>query len=137
MKRAALYRRVSTPSQVDGFSLDTQLEQLSKLAETAGYLWEDFCDPGISGEKLEERPALVDLLSRLDEFEAVLVVDDSRLARDELVAAVIRDHLRRASVKLITPSGETDLTDPAGRGRLPLGQPHPDRSTLRPCSEDH
>ena len=114
MKRAAVYRRVSTPSQVDGFSLGTQLDQLSQLAETAGYLWEDFCDPGISGEKLEERPALVDLLSRLDEFDAVLVVDESRLARDELVAAVIRNHLRRASVKLITPSGETDLTDPLG-----------------------
>lgn len=114
MNMAAVYRRVSTPSQVDGFSLDTQLEQLSQLAETAGYMWEDFCDPGISGEKLEERPALVDLLSRLDEFDAVLVVDESRLARDELVAAVIRDHLRRASVKLITPSGETDLTDPLG-----------------------
>ena len=54
MKRAAVYCRVSTPSQVDGFSLGTQLDQLVHLAETRGYRWEDFCDPGISGEKLEE-----------------------------------------------------------------------------------
>lgn len=62
MRRAALYRRVSTPGQVDGFSLTVQLERLSRLAEGQGYECEDFCDPGLSGEKLEERPALMRLL---------------------------------------------------------------------------
>ena len=88
MKRAAVYRRVSTPSQVEGFSLDTQLDQLSRLAEAGGYQWEDFCDPGISGEKFEERPALLELLSRLDEFDAVLVVENVVL----VVGATGRDH---------------------------------------------
>ncbi|MBN2113239.1 MAG: recombinase family protein [Acidimicrobiia bacterium] len=112
MRRAALYRRVSTPGQVDGFSLADQLERLSRLAEAEGFGWEDFCDPGHSGEKLEERPALMGLLGRLDEFEAVLVVDESRLARSEAVAFLIRQRLREAGVRLVTPQGETDLSDP-------------------------
>jgi DNA invertase Pin-like site-specific DNA recombinase len=107
MRRAALYRRVSTPGQVDGFSLTVQLERLSRLAEAQGYECEDFCDPGVSGEKLEERPALMRLLGRLDEFEAVLVVDESRLARNEAWAFLIRQRLR-----LVTLQGETDLSDP-------------------------
>ena len=113
--RAAFYRRVSTSSQVEGFSLQTQLDSLTDLAQRQGYHWEDFCDPGRSGETLEGRPELMRLLANLDRFDAVLVVDDSRLARDELTAAVIRSKLREAEVKLITLSGETDLNDPAGR----------------------
>ncbi len=112
MKRAALYRRVSTPGQVDGFSLDGQLERLTELAESLGYEWEDFCDSGLSGEKLEERPALMRMLGDLDRLDAVFVVDESRLARSEGVAFVIRDYLRQASVRLVTLAGETDLEDP-------------------------
>ena len=112
MKRAAIYRRVSTAGQVDGFSLTVQLEQLSELAQDQGYEWEDFCDPGRSGETLEERPALMGLLGRLEDFDAVFVIDESRLARSEGVAFAIRDYLRQASVRLVTLAGETDLGDP-------------------------
>jgi DNA invertase Pin-like site-specific DNA recombinase len=113
--KAAIYRRVSTVGQVEGFSLDDQADKLTRLAEGKGFEWEDFCDPGLSGEGLEDRPALTDLLARLDEFSAVLVVDDSRLARDELPAAIIRRHLRSAGVRLVTLAGEVDLRDPASR----------------------
>ncbi len=107
-----MYRRVSTPGQVDGFSLPGQLERLSALAESQGLSWEDFCDSGLSGELLEERPALMGLLGRLGEFEAVLVVDESRLARSEAVAFLIRHRLREAGVRLVTLQGETNLSDP-------------------------
>ncbi len=42
------------------------------------------------------------------------VVDESRLARDELTAAVIRDRFKRAGITLVTPSGDRDLSDPSG-----------------------
>ena len=113
--KAAIYRRVSTTAQVDGFSLDSQLDQLTTLADERGFIWEDFCDPGISGETLEGRPALVSLLARLNEFGALLVVDDSRLARDERVAFLIRHQLRQTGVRLITLTGETDLNNPTDR----------------------
>jgi len=111
----ALYRRVSTHQQVDGFSLDDQLSKLTDLAESKGSSWIDFCDAGRSGESLDNRPALTHLLSRLGEFDAVLVVDDSRLARDELVSAIIRQKLQASATKLITPSGTVDLNDPQSR----------------------
>ena len=111
----AIYRRVSTKAQTDGFSLDEQLERLGALAEELGSTFEDFCDPGRSGETLDGRPAMTELLSRLDEFDAVLVVDDSRLARNELVAAVIREKLRTSDTLLITPSGAIDLNDPSAQ----------------------
>ena len=73
MSRAALYRRVSTAGQLDGFSLQLQLDTLSDLAVAQGYEWDDFCDPGRSGELLEERPALMAMLGQLERFDAVLV----------------------------------------------------------------
>ncbi len=112
--RVAIYRRVSTPGQTEGFSLETQFEELTQLADSKGWIWDDYCDPGISGEKLEERPQMVELLSRIADYQAVLVSDPSRLARDELVFALIRSQLRAAQVRVITPSGETDLNDPMG-----------------------
>ncbi|MCP3996371.1 MAG: recombinase family protein [bacterium] len=112
--RVAIYRRVSTPAQTDGFSLETQFEELTQLAESNGWIWDDYCDPGISGEKLDERPQMMEFLSRIADYGAVLVWDPSRLARDELVFAVIRNQLRTARVRVITPSGETDLNDPMG-----------------------
>ena len=111
----ATYRRVSTAHQTEGFSLDQQLERLVALAEKRGATYEDFCDAGRSGETLDGRPAMTELLARLDEFDAVAVVDDSRLARSEMVAAVIREKLRNSDTLLITTSGEVDLNDPSAQ----------------------
>ena len=115
MMNVAIYRRVSTKAQTEGFSLAEQLDRLTALAESRGATYEDFCDPGRSGETLEGRPAMTGLLSRLDDFDAVLVIDDSRLARNEMVAAVIREKLRKTDTLLITPSGEIDLNDPSAQ----------------------
>ena len=113
--RFAMYRRVSTMKQADGFSLEEQASVITDLAATYGASSDDYCDIGRSGESLTERPQLAELLNRLGEYDAVLVVDESRLARNELVAATIRDHLRRSHTRLITPSGEVDLNDPTDR----------------------
>ncbi|MDP8929181.1 MAG: recombinase family protein, partial [Actinomycetota bacterium] len=78
-------------------------------------LFAEITDPALERlTKLDERPGLGRLLGGVDEgrFDVVLVVDESRLARDELVAALIRDRLKRAGVLVATLSGERDLTDP-------------------------
>ena len=77
--RVAIYRRVSTPGQTEGFSLETQFDELTQLADSKGWIWDDYCDPGISGEKLEERPQMVELLSRIADYKAVLVSDPGPL----------------------------------------------------------
>jgi hypothetical protein len=55
-------------------------------------------DAGISGEKIDNLPGLLDLLNGAAEhrIEVVAVIDESRLARDGLTAAIIRDRLKRA-----------------------------------------
>ena len=110
--RAAIYRRVSTRHQEDGFSLADQRQRLVEFAESQGWSWTDYCDPGRSGESLEGRPELLRLLSEIDRHDVVLVVDDSRLARDSYVSAVIHKTLIEAGVRLATPAGVRDLDDP-------------------------
>jgi len=65
--RFAMYRRVSTMKQANGFSLEDQASVITDLAAT----YHDYCDIGRSGESLTERPQLAELLGRLDEYDAV------------------------------------------------------------------
>lgn len=125
--RAGLYLRVSTRQQAhEGFSLEEQERVLTALARDRGWDFELYVDAGLSGEGIDHRPALLSLLAdaKARKVDVVAVVDESRLARDELSAAVIRHHLRQAGVILATTSGDRDLTDPAGAfvaGVLSLG----------------
>jgi DNA invertase Pin-like site-specific DNA recombinase len=117
MTTAALYVRVSTRQQADeGFSLEEQQRVLTDLATERGWNFRLYIDAGLSGERIDNRPALLDLLRASDEgsIDVVAVVDESRLARDELTAAIIRDRFKRAGITLATPSGDRDLSDPSG-----------------------
>jgi site-specific DNA recombinase len=64
MTSAALYVRVSTRHQADdGFSLEEQREALTALATERGWSFRLYVDAGISGEKIDNRPGLLDLLT--------------------------------------------------------------------------
>ena len=118
MTTAAIYLRVSTRQQAeDGFSLDNQRVTLTASATNRGWQHTVYEDAGLSGETLDNRPGMLALLAAVTrgEHHAVLVVDESRLARDDLTAAIIRDRLQRAGVTLVTPTGDRDLSDPSGR----------------------
>ena len=117
MTTAAVYLRVSTRHQAeDGFSLEDQRGTLTALAATRGWDHTVYEDAGLSGESIEGRPGMVSLLAALDrgDHHAVLVMDESRLARNDLTAAIIRDRLQRAQVTLVTPSGDRNFADAAG-----------------------
>ena len=63
-KRAVIYARVSTLEQVDGTSLQTQVETCERYARGCGYrVIERFVDEGVSGAKAS-RPALDRLIRR-------------------------------------------------------------------------
>jgi len=92
MTIAALYVRVSTRHQAEeGFSLDDQREALTALASERGWEFRLYVDAGISGEKIDNRPGLLDLLNDAahGEVDVVAVMDESR-------------------------SGDRDLSDPSG-----------------------
>ena len=111
--RAAIYTRVSTKHQAkDGFSLREQRERLQEIADANGWDPRIFEDAGISGETLDGRPAMLALLAevRAGHIDVVLVMDESRLSRDNFVGGLIRNDLKNSGVRLVTPSGERDLT---------------------------
>ena len=90
----AIYMRVSTRHQAEkGFSLQDQRERLVAYAAERGWSYRVFEDAGVSGETLIERPALVSMLEMAEagELEGVLIVDESRLGRTDLVSAIITE----------------------------------------------
>ena len=86
MKRAVIYRRVSTDTQTMGASPDTQLNVCMKRAEEEGYsVVEDFYDDGKSA-KNSNRKELQQLLTycveHKGEIDAVIVYKLDRLSRN-------------------------------------------------------
>lgn len=88
IKYCVIYVRVSHSSQVDGFSLDSQIEQCSKKAQELGYtVIKIFREEGISA-KDTNRPQLQEMLTFCrnlkNKIHAVFVYSISRLNRNTL-----------------------------------------------------
>lgn len=85
MKAVALYCRVSTREQVNGYSIDEQIDRLKLYAESQG--WKDiklFVDPGFSGASMN-RPALQELILEVKDgkIQKVVVYKLDRLSRSQ------------------------------------------------------
>lgn len=106
--RALIYLRVSTDRQAQkGISIPTQQERCLATATEAGYVVtkkDIYVDGGESARNMD-RPALMDLLTRCKEdkaVRAVIVYDVSRLARNRVDFALIKQTLRKTAVTLIS-----------------------------------
>lgn len=113
--RALIYLRVSTDRQAQkGIALPTQEERCLAHAMEEGYLVDPkkdiYVDGGESARTMD-RPALMDLLTRCKEdkdVKAVIVYDVSRLARNRLDFALIKQTLRKAGVSLVSATEPID-----------------------------
>ncbi|MBV9760291.1 MAG: recombinase family protein [Acidobacteriaceae bacterium] len=101
--RAALYARVSTEEQKEGQTIDSQIAELERFASERGYMVSAvYKDDGWSGGVLA-RPQL-DLLrdhAAAGAFDAVLINDVDRLARDVTHLGIIKRDLERKGIQLI------------------------------------
>lgn len=115
--RALIYLRVSTDRQAQkGIALPTQEEHCLAHAASQGYFVDPktdiYVDGGESARSMD-RPALMDLLSRCKEardVRAVIVYDVSRLARNRLDFALIKQTLKKNGVVFLSatePINET------------------------------
>lgn len=115
-KKIFEYIRVSTDTQAEkGYGLEDQLKGIRAQAQEKGYIivGEPFVDAGCSGAKenlqadvaadaLEERTALLDMLDRLSEVDAIMVLNTSRLWRDDGPKFFIQRALKRRHVDIIS-----------------------------------
>ncbi len=94
--RAAIYARMSTDKQ----SADSPADQIARCRDFAkergwsvlrGLVIED---AGISGASRHNRPRLLELMDRIEEWDVLLCFDFSRLARDSEDLGWIRNRLR-------------------------------------------
>ena len=86
MKHVACYCRVSTDEQAKfGFSIQAQKDALEKYCKDNNYKYEFYIDEGISASSMK-RPALKDMLSKVDVFDMILFTKLDRLSRNVLDA---------------------------------------------------
>ena len=102
--KAALYARVSTPTQEEEATIDSQIAAIEQYIQQKGYelpaeLY--FLDQAISGARLE-RPALDRLrhLAAERAFQFVICYSPDRLARSYPHQWVVMDELQRRGIKV-------------------------------------
>jgi site-specific DNA recombinase len=112
----AIYARVSTTEQVEGYSLTDQLSSgRNHLLAMDLTNIQEYVDDGYSGEYLE-RPAL-DLLRndlRNKVIEHIVIYDPDRLSRNLTNQLLLADEIEKAGAKLIFVTHDYDAS-PEGR----------------------
>jgi site-specific DNA recombinase len=116
--RAAIYARVSTPGQKeDGYSLEGQVAECLALADRIGAAVEPHLIYREVGSGADwDLPLLLDLLDRAQrrEFDVVIALATSRLARDVGKLAVLQRTLKRSDVTIQYVHHQFDAT-PTGQ----------------------
>lgn len=112
--KAAIYTRISSDSQEEGTSLDTQRQACLAKAEELGYEvpGELIFRETYSGLELE-RPMLEQLreLVRGKQVNAVICYCLDRLSRDPIHFIILQDEVERAGAKIILVTDTLDSTD--------------------------
>ncbi|SFL33102.1 Site-specific DNA recombinase [Pelosinus propionicus DSM 13327] len=112
----AIYARVSTLEQVEGYSLTDQVSSCrSRLTEMNALHIEEYIDDGYSGEYLE-RPALDRLREdiRNKRIESIVIYDPDRLSRNLTNQLLLADEMEKADTRLIFITHDYDAS-PEGR----------------------
>lgn len=122
------YTRVSTETQAEhGGGLEVQRQNIEKYAADNGIeLAHLFTDAGISGaigdteagDAINKRPALIEMLSTLQEGDAVIVLNTSRLWRSDTAKVIIRREFLKKNVRVISieqPGYDVNAANPNDR----------------------
>lgn len=113
--RVAAYARYSRAKDHEATTIETQLEGIRNYVESKGWiLFRNYIDEEVPGSTPpEERPGLQELLDDMaaKKFDVVMSLDDSRLARDNLIFWNLIERFRAAKVTykmLIVPEVDSD-----------------------------
>lgn len=120
-KIKALYVRVSTDIQVEGYSIDAQIDLLKSYLKSKE--WEDFeiyTDPGFSGKNLK-RPAIQKLIQDCKDgkIDTVLVFKLDRISRSQKdTLYLIEEIFNKHNVGFISIRENFDTTTPFGKAMI-------------------
>ncbi len=115
-RRAAIYCRVSTNAQEDGYSLDVQEHTCREYAAEQGLEVVTAYREVFSGAELYARPALSECRAAMDQklFDTLIVLDPDRFSRDQIHTALLLHICDQASVELKFARFDFE-NDPTGR----------------------
>ena len=123
--RAALYARVSSEEQVEGYSVDAQRRAFQALCEGRGWTpHREYIEEGKSArtENLNKRPVfnqmIADALS--GQFDVLVVHKLDRFSRNLRVTLDYFDRLLKAKVAFVSINEQMDFTTPSGKVHLAL-----------------
>ncbi|MDQ3549856.1 MAG: recombinase family protein, partial [Chloroflexota bacterium] len=123
--RAALYFRVSSEEQVEGYSLDAQARAARAWCEA--HDWQvaaEYRDEGKSArtEDITKRPAFVQMIDDAEsrQFDVIVVHKLDRFARNLRVTLETLDRLSSCDVTFVSISENMDFTTPIGRVLLSM-----------------
>lgn len=120
-KVKALYVRVSTDMQVEGYSIDAQIDLLkSYLKSKEWYNFKIYTDPGFSGKNLK-RPAIQKLIQDCKDgkIDTVLVFKLDRISRSQKdTLYLIEEIFNRYNVGFISIRENFDTTTPFGKAMI-------------------
>lgn len=114
MTRAAVYVRKSRDEEHVADALSLQRDSLLRLAADRGIAEPDVYEEVASGGSLAQRPAMVELLRRVEagEVDLIIAAHEDRLTRaDTLEGAYITHTLAAAGCRVLTLQGEINLAD--------------------------
>lgn len=117
IKNVAIYNRISRDSGEDEDTLLNHRNITTRICEEKGYkptLYEEILS---GGTVIEERPKMIQLLNDINNglFDALVVVEITRLSRDLEYSQRIAKILAYNDVPVITQSKNYDLTDESDR----------------------
>ena len=121
LMKIGLYVRVSTDIQVDGYSIDEQLERLRMFCEAHGWtIYKEYVDPGFTGSNID-RPAMLKMLKDIREkkFDTVLVYKLDRLSRSQKdTLYLIEEEFLPNGVDFISMCENFDTSTPFGKAMI-------------------
>ncbi|MHB1348104.1 MAG: recombinase family protein, partial [Candidatus Humimicrobiaceae bacterium] len=114
-KKVACYVRVSTAGQTkdDKYSIPEQIDILKNTCIKNNWEYDLYQDLGISGETIEARPQIKELLSNCEKgiYHRVLVVDQDRLSRSVRDLQIIKEIFKYNKIKLMFQNSVLDLNN--------------------------
>ncbi len=115
--KVAIYTRVSSDMQIEGYSMDAQEGRCREFAKTKGWeVYKIYIDPGHSAKNLE-RPALQNMLQDAADgkFQIILVHKLDRLSRSLVDMSNLVSQLNEWEIMLSSMSENFDFTVASGR----------------------